>query len=93
MNVELPFSVGCLGLALNFNEVMALQRAFKSGRFKCSATSTMVTEAEFPYKGYALVVKKDVAGDFCLKCIRDFVVKNPSLRLVESENYLTICST
>ncbi len=77
---------------MNFVEVMALQRAFKSGRFKCSEASTMVTAAEFPFEGYALVIKKDIAGDFCFKCIRDFVAKRPPLRLAESENYLTICS-
>ncbi len=77
---------------MNFVEVMALQRAFKSGRFKCSSASTMVTEAEFPLEGYALVVKKELAGEFCLKCVRDFVAKRPSLRLSESETLLTICS-
>ncbi len=80
------------GLALNFVEVMALQRAFKSGRLRCSGASTMVTAAEFPFEGYALVIKKDMAGGFCLKCIKDFAAKSPSLRVAKSENHLTICS-
>ncbi len=77
---------------LNFVEVMSLQRAFKSGRFRCSGASTMVTPAEFPYEGYALVVKKDMAGGFCVKCVRTFVANRPSLHLFDDEDYLTICS-
>ncbi len=53
----------------------------------------MVTEAEFPFEGYALVVKKKVAGEFCLRCIREFVAKRPTLRFLESADLLTIISS
>ncbi len=88
----IAFSVGCLGLALNFVEVMALQRMFSVGRFKCSGPSAMVAKAEFPREGYVLLIKKKMSGRFCLGCVRDFVAKKPALRLAENEDYLTVYS-
>ncbi len=76
---------------VNFVEVMALQRAFRAGRFKCSGASTLVSAAEFPFEGYVLVVRKKSVRKFCLGCFRIFLGKRP-LKSTESENYLTIYS-
>ncbi len=77
---------------LNFVEVMALQRMFSVGRFKCSCASAMVAKAEFPHEGYVLVIKKKTSGKFCLGCVRDFVARRHALRLAENADCLTVYS-
>jgi hypothetical protein len=72
---------------------MALHRAFSGGCFRCSGVSPTISVADFPKEGYALVIRKDLAKDFCLGCIKDFVAKREALRMVENEKYLTIHST
>lgn len=76
---------------MNFVEVMALQRAFRAGRFKCSRASTLVSAAEFPFEGYVLVVRKNSVRKLCLGCFRIFLGKKP-LRATESRDYMTIYS-
>ena len=77
---------------LNFVEIMALYRAFSVGRFRCSGASVVVSSADFPSKGYALIVRKDSAKKFCLGCIKDFVAKR-ALEATENGQYLTIYSS
>jgi len=77
---------------LNFVETMALYRAFSVGRFKCSGASLVVSNADFPSGGYSIVVRKDPAKKFCLRCIKDFVATR-ALNATENEKYLTIHSS
>jgi hypothetical protein len=72
-------------------EAMALQRAFSFGRFKCACTSPMITVAEYPTEGYALMLKKDAAKKCNVYCIKKFI-RDKKLQMKESENYLTISS-
>ncbi len=71
---------------------MALYRAFSVGRFKCSGASPVVNGADFSGKGYALVIRKDSARKFCLRCVKDFLA-NRGLQSNENEKYLTITSS
>jgi hypothetical protein len=77
--------------ALNFGQVMALQRAFLYGRFKCSGAVPKVSVAEYLTDGYALVIGKASTKRFCLGCFKNFF-KNKGFRVTENENYLTINS-
>jgi hypothetical protein len=72
---------------------MALFRTFSVGRFRCSGASLVVSRADFPSEGYALVVRKDSTKRFCLGCIKDFVASKRALDAIESEKYLTIISS
>ncbi len=82
-----------MGLALNFVEVMALQRMFSVGRFKCSGASAMVTTANFPHQGYDLMVRKNGTRKRCFGCFREFIKQKPALKMTESVDQLTIYST
>lgn len=78
---------------MNFVEVMALQRAFSAGRFKCSRASTMVATADFPHKGYSLIVRKSGTNKLCVGCFRKFIKQKPALQMVEDADYLAVYST
>ena len=69
--------------------MMALQRAFSFGRFKCSNASAKIIPAEYLRDGYVLIIKKNLVSKFCLACIEDFF-SSKGLRVIKNGNYLTI---
>jgi hypothetical protein len=78
-------------LSVNFVETMALFRAFSVGRFKCLCRSPAVVAADFPSRGYALVIRKELAKKFCIDCAKNYFL-NKGLQVLENDKFLTIQS-
>ena len=76
---------------MNFVEAMALYRAFSVGRFKCLCASPAVVAADFPSRGYALVIRKELVKKFCVNCAKDYFL-NKGLQVLENKKFLTIQS-
>jgi hypothetical protein len=51
----------------------------------------MITVAEYPFEGYALMLKKDTAKRCCPSCIKSFLKGKP-FQVKENEGFLTVYS-
>jgi hypothetical protein len=78
-------------IPLNFVEIMALQRAFSIGHFKCSGISPKICVADYLGDGYVLRIKKGPVNKFCFNCIEDFCTEK-GLHICMYGDYLTIYS-